>query len=164
MTTEVEGTASAGAATVTPAPARTAARGPARSRPVGRGIEGSPMRVGDPRCLPAGEGARTARSGQRPANTPDLGAVDVLAVVNLDDGHHDKLFLNAVEDPVAATASTVQAVQGLKQGLTDAVRVLGEGSVEEVENGCGDGLRKGVELATSGRSEANLVPHRRRAA
>ena len=69
-------------------------------------------------------------------------AVDLGAVVDVEDLDRAGVFLDSIDNPVCAAPCSVAASQRAEQRLTDAVRADSKGSLAELQHGSGDRLGK----------------------
>ena len=67
-------------------------------------------------------------------------AVDLGAVVNVEDMDDAAVFVDPVDDPVGAAAGSVTACERAEQRFADAVRVDRQGGLAEFQHGGGDCL------------------------
>jgi len=67
-------------------------------------------------------------------------AVDLGAVVNVEDMDGAAIFVDPVDDPVGAAAGSVTACERAEQRFADAVRGDCQGGPTELQNGSGDCL------------------------
>src|SRR5260370_27831461 len=85
-------------------------------------------------------------------------AVDVGAVVDVEDVHGAGVFVDAVDEPVGSAPGAVAAGEGGEQRLADTVWADSERGVAEFEDGCGDSLGQPVgDRPSGGRLEADVV-------
>ncbi|GMA88174.1 hypothetical protein GCM10025868_34240 [Angustibacter aerolatus] len=85
--------------------------------------------------------ARTRRCGTPPESSR---TVRVPSVLDLDDSHDHRRVLDLVDDSVRPAPCREETLEGSQQRLADAVRVLGQRSVDELPDGDRDRLRQRV--------------------
>src|SRR5271169_1642687 len=101
----------------------------------------------------------TAPSGLR--ESPLRAAVDLRAVVNIEDVDNAAGLVDPVDDAIGAAPSTVTTGERPEQRPADPVRVDRKRGIAELKHGCGDGFRKPLgDRPPCGRLETDLVPLR----
>src|SRR5829696_2391082 len=77
---------------------------------------------------------------------PPLGAsgsaIHVAAVLDAEDHDLEPAVVDAVQHPISAPASRVDASKVAKQRLTDALRIVDQSAGEELDHGRSDSMRQ----------------------
>jgi hypothetical protein len=85
--------------------------------------------------------------------------VDLGAVIDVKDVNCERVFLDAVDDPVGPPAGSVAAGQGPEQWFAYTVRVDRQCGIAELQDSRGHGLREALgDRTPRGGLEAYLIP------
>lgn len=85
-------------------------------------------------------------------------AVDVRAMVDIENVDRSSRFVDAVHDSIRATQGAVATGERPEQWLADSLRVVGQRTVAELQHGRRHRLRKpSADRAPGGRLESDLV-------